>query len=53
MNEGRIPKNRVALKLLAKEMTEWPDLEVQILTLPRKNLLFTLFQLLYILISGQ
>ncbi|CAL9166357.1 protein CHLOROPLAST ENHANCING STRESS TOLERANCE, chloroplastic-like [Musa acuminata AAA Group] len=29
VNEGRIPKNRVALQLLAKEMTEWPDLEVE------------------------
>ncbi|XP_074581237.1 protein CHLOROPLAST ENHANCING STRESS TOLERANCE, chloroplastic [Curcuma longa] len=29
VNEGRIPKNRVALKLLAKEMTEWPNLEVE------------------------
>ncbi|KAG8078201.1 hypothetical protein GUJ93_ZPchr0007g3149 [Zizania palustris] len=29
VNEGRIPDNRVALQLLAKEMTEWPDLEVE------------------------
>jgi len=28
VNEGRIPENRVALQLLAKEMAEWPDLEV-------------------------
>ncbi|CAL4960942.1 unnamed protein product [Urochloa decumbens] len=29
VNEGRIPENRVALQLLAKEMSEWPDLEVE------------------------
>ncbi|XP_020087128.1 protein CHLOROPLAST ENHANCING STRESS TOLERANCE, chloroplastic [Ananas comosus] len=29
VNEGRIPENRNALRLLAKEMTEWPDLEVE------------------------
>uniref|UniRef100_A0A0D9YG53 Protein CHLOROPLAST ENHANCING STRESS TOLERANCE, chloroplastic n=1 Tax=Oryza glumipatula TaxID=40148 RepID=A0A0D9YG53_9ORYZ len=29
VNEGRIPENRVALQLLAKEMTEWPDLEME------------------------
>ncbi|XP_073115617.1 uncharacterized protein [Elaeis guineensis] len=27
VNEGRIPENRVALRLLAKEIMEWPDLE--------------------------
>ncbi|XP_072957362.1 protein CHLOROPLAST ENHANCING STRESS TOLERANCE, chloroplastic [Typha angustifolia] len=30
VNEGRIPENRAALRLLAKEMTEWPDLEVEV-----------------------
>ncbi|URD96630.1 hypothetical protein MUK42_30417 [Musa troglodytarum] len=30
VNEGRIPKNRVALQLLAKEMAEWPDIEVEV-----------------------
>ncbi|CAL4954111.1 unnamed protein product [Urochloa decumbens] len=29
VNEGRIPENRVALQLLAKEMAEWPDVEVE------------------------
>nr|CAD1827983.1 unnamed protein product [Ananas comosus var. bracteatus] len=29
VNEGRIPENRNALRLLAKEMTEWPDLELK------------------------
>ncbi|RLM92888.1 protein CHLOROPLAST ENHANCING STRESS TOLERANCE, chloroplastic [Panicum miliaceum] len=29
VNEGRIPENRIALQLLAKEMAEWPDLEVE------------------------
>ncbi|PKU87117.1 protein CHLOROPLAST ENHANCING STRESS TOLERANCE, chloroplastic [Dendrobium catenatum] len=29
INEGRIPKNRVALRLLAEEMINWPDLEVE------------------------
>ncbi|XP_062223747.1 protein CHLOROPLAST ENHANCING STRESS TOLERANCE, chloroplastic-like [Phragmites australis] len=29
VNEGRVPENRVALQLLAKEMAEWPDLEIE------------------------
>ncbi|KAF0921520.1 hypothetical protein E2562_009261 [Oryza meyeriana var. granulata] len=29
IDEGQIPENRVALQLLAKEMTEWPDLEME------------------------
>ncbi|XP_020596311.1 protein CHLOROPLAST ENHANCING STRESS TOLERANCE, chloroplastic isoform X2 [Phalaenopsis equestris] len=29
VHEGRIPKNRVALRLLAEEMINWPDLEVE------------------------
>ncbi|XP_062207135.1 protein CHLOROPLAST ENHANCING STRESS TOLERANCE, chloroplastic-like [Phragmites australis] len=29
VNEGRIPENSVALQLLAKEMAEWPDLEIE------------------------
>ncbi|KAL6853838.1 hypothetical protein ACP4OV_019867 [Aristida adscensionis] len=29
VNEGRIPENRVALQLLAKEMAEWPDVEIE------------------------
>lgn len=29
VNEGRIPENRVALQLLAKEMSEWPDIEIE------------------------
>ena len=28
VHEGRVPENRVALKLLAKELSEWPELEV-------------------------
>ncbi|KAI7978962.1 hypothetical protein LOK49_Contig593G00001 [Camellia lanceoleosa] len=27
VNEGKIPKNRVALKMLADEMVQWPNLE--------------------------
>ncbi|KAJ0982910.1 hypothetical protein J5N97_011165 [Dioscorea zingiberensis] len=27
--EGKIPENRIVLKLLAAEMNEWPDLEVE------------------------
>ncbi|BBH01362.1 hypothetical protein Prudu_011611 [Prunus dulcis] len=30
VNEGKIPRNRLALKLLAEEMNQWPNLEVQI-----------------------
>ncbi|KAK6931979.1 hypothetical protein RJ641_001603 [Dillenia turbinata] len=29
VNEGRIPKNRVALQMLAEEMMQWPNLEVE------------------------
>ncbi|XP_068657142.1 ycf3-interacting protein 1, chloroplastic-like [Aristolochia californica] len=29
VHEGRIPENRVALRLLAEEMTGWPNLEVE------------------------
>ncbi|KAK4487967.1 hypothetical protein RD792_003705 [Penstemon davidsonii] len=30
VNEGKIPENRVALKMLAEEMIQWPNLEVEI-----------------------
>ncbi|XP_050371037.1 ycf3-interacting protein 1, chloroplastic [Argentina anserina] len=30
VNEGKIPKNKLALKVLAEEMNRWPNLEVQI-----------------------
>ncbi|VAH64972.1 unnamed protein product [Triticum turgidum subsp. durum] len=30
VNEGRIPENRDTLRLLAKEMAEWPDVDVKI-----------------------
>lgn len=29
VNEGKIPKNRLALQMLAEEMIQWPDLEVE------------------------
>ncbi|XP_062096418.1 ycf3-interacting protein 1, chloroplastic [Humulus lupulus] len=29
VNEGKIPENRVALRLLAEEMIQWPNLEVE------------------------
>ncbi|KAJ4981634.1 hypothetical protein NE237_032471 [Protea cynaroides] len=29
VNEGRIPKNRAALRILAEEMTNWPNLEAE------------------------
>ncbi|PPR89450.1 hypothetical protein GOBAR_AA31246 [Gossypium barbadense] len=28
VNEGKIPTNRVALRMLAEEMTNWPNIEV-------------------------
>lgn len=34
VNEGKIPKNRLALQMLAEEMIQWPDLEVE---LPKKK----------------
>lgn len=36
VNEGKIPKNRLALKLLAAEMNQWPNLEVQITPAKKK-----------------
>ncbi|XP_022889933.1 ycf3-interacting protein 1, chloroplastic-like [Olea europaea var. sylvestris] len=30
VNEGKIPKDRVALQMLAEEMMQWPNLEVEI-----------------------
>ncbi|KAF7151882.1 hypothetical protein RHSIM_Rhsim02G0171500 [Rhododendron simsii] len=30
VNEGKIPKNRVALRMLAEEMAQWPNLEVEV-----------------------
>ncbi|XP_043701560.1 ycf3-interacting protein 1, chloroplastic [Telopea speciosissima] len=30
VNEGRIPKNHVALRMLAEEMINWPNLEVEV-----------------------
>ncbi|XP_050224163.1 ycf3-interacting protein 1, chloroplastic [Mercurialis annua] len=39
VNEGKVPRNRVALKMLAEEMTVWPNLEVEIKkTKPKKSL---------------
>ncbi|KAF2292864.1 hypothetical protein GH714_029493 [Hevea brasiliensis] len=32
VNEGKVPKNRVALQILAEEMMSWPNLEVSIIT---------------------
>nr|KJB32935.1 hypothetical protein B456_005G268700 [Gossypium raimondii] len=29
VNEGKIPTNRVALRMLAEEMTNWPNIEVE------------------------
>ncbi|OAY54417.1 ycf3-interacting protein 1, chloroplastic [Manihot esculenta] len=29
VNEGKVPKNRLALKMLAEEMMNWPNLEVE------------------------
>lgn len=29
VNEGKVPKDRVALRMLAEEMMQWPNLEVQ------------------------
>ncbi|XP_059440367.1 ycf3-interacting protein 1, chloroplastic [Corylus avellana] len=30
VNEGKVPKNRVALQMLAEEMSQWPNLEVEV-----------------------
>ncbi|KDP35090.1 hypothetical protein JCGZ_10999 [Jatropha curcas] len=39
VNEGKVPKNRVALKMLAEEMANWPNLEVEApKTKPKKSL---------------
>ncbi|CAM8933005.1 unnamed protein product [Rhodiola kirilowii] len=33
VNEGKVPRDRVALRMLAEEMTQWPNLEVE----PKKS----------------
>ncbi|KAL1830734.1 hypothetical protein ACET3Z_000385 [Daucus carota] len=39
VNEGKIPKDRVVLQMLAEEMMQWPNLEVEIKKKgPRKSL---------------
>ncbi|EEF28389.1 conserved hypothetical protein [Ricinus communis] len=39
VNEGKVPKNRVALQILAEEMMNWPNLEVEATkTAPKKSL---------------
>lgn len=39
VNEGKVPKDRAALQILAEEMTQWPNLEVEApKTKPRKSL---------------
>ncbi|KAK2635066.1 hypothetical protein Ddye_029858 [Dipteronia dyeriana] len=30
VNEGKVPRNRLALRLLAEEMIQWPNLEVEV-----------------------
>jgi len=30
VNEGKIPKNRAALQMLAEELTSWPNVEVRL-----------------------
>ncbi|CAI0546229.1 unnamed protein product [Linum tenue] len=30
VNEGKVPRNRLALRMLADEMTNWPNLEVEV-----------------------
>ncbi|XP_047319031.1 ycf3-interacting protein 1, chloroplastic [Impatiens glandulifera] len=30
VNEGKVPKDKIALKLLAEEMIQWPNLEVEV-----------------------
>ncbi|KAK2997613.1 hypothetical protein RJ639_025032 [Escallonia herrerae] len=39
VNEGKIPKDRIALQMLAEEMAQWPNLEVEVKKKgPRKSL---------------
>ncbi|THG02929.1 hypothetical protein TEA_013829 [Camellia sinensis var. sinensis] len=40
VNEGKIPKNRVALKMLADEMVQWPNLEVEVPKAKRRKSLY-------------
>ncbi|XP_074268935.1 ycf3-interacting protein 1, chloroplastic [Silene latifolia] len=30
VNKGKVPRNRIALQMLAEEMTSWPNLEVEV-----------------------
>ncbi|XP_061347766.1 ycf3-interacting protein 1, chloroplastic isoform X2 [Gastrolobium bilobum] len=39
VNEGKIPKNKVALQMLAEELASWPNLEAEVLKKkPKKSL---------------
>lgn len=40
VNEGKIPTNRVALRMLAEEMTNWPNIEVEALKKQRSKSLY-------------
>ncbi|KAG2689405.1 hypothetical protein I3760_09G137600 [Carya illinoinensis] len=40
VNEGKIPKDRVALKMLAEEMAQWPNLEVEATKTKRRKSLY-------------
>lgn len=44
VNEGKVPQNRVALRMLAEEMINWPNLEV---TLSFHVQLYLYFVLVY------
>ncbi|XP_052182884.1 ycf3-interacting protein 1, chloroplastic [Diospyros lotus] len=40
VNEGKIPKDRVALRMLAEEMMQWPNLEVEVPKTSRRKSLY-------------
>lgn len=40
VNEGKIPRDSLALKMLAEEMIQWPNLEVEVTKTKRKKSLY-------------
>lgn len=43
INEGKIPEDRLALKMLAEEMNSWPNLEVEVAPKKKKRLSKSLY----------
>ncbi|CAN0920173.1 Ycf3-interacting protein 1, chloroplastic [Linum grandiflorum] len=52
VNEGKVPKDRLALRMLADEMTNWPNLEVILIWTPMDVIHLCLFIFTSLLLSN-